>query len=174
MMSKKNQEETFLIRRVKSKEELSVVSQLADSIWPGVYATILSPSQMDYMMTMMYDPQVLHREHQSGIAYFIAYYGDRAVGYFSVEADPETQTGKLHKMYLAADVRGKGCGHKMMEAAVAWAGEEKLKLLKLNVNQNNTKAIEFYKSCGWKILYPEKIDIGGGFSQDDYIMGFDL
>jgi len=42
--------------------------------------------------------------------------------------------------------------------------------LTLNVNKDNQKAIDFYRSQGFVEVYKEVIDIGNGFVMDDVVM----
>lgn len=164
----------FKIRRVKTHDELAVVNTLAADIWPGIYTSLLPPGQMEYMFDAMYATPVLKKEHDEGIAYFVAYHDEVPVGYFSVELDCENSAGHLHKMYLRADMRGRGYGREMIESAAGWAAEHDIRILKLNVNKQNQNAIAFYESCGWKLLYPETTQLGEGFLKDDYVMGINL
>ena len=53
-----------------------------------------------------------------------------------------------------------------MEQSAREGGGEKLVL---NVNRFN-KAKDFYEKLGYTVAGEEKVDIGNGFIQDDYVM----
>lgn len=58
-----------------------------------------------------------------------------------------------------------GLGH--IESQTRELGIEKLWL---QVNRENTGAIEFYRGAGFEVVRKAAFDIGGGFVMDDYVM----
>jgi len=50
------------------------------------------------------------------------------------------------------------------------AAEMHLDGLELTVNKNNASAISFYEALGFENILSQKVDIGGGFYMDDYVM----
>ena len=80
-------------------------------------------------------------------------------GDFVAEADGEI-VGNLHLqathhgfgiigMMVSRDWRGRGVGSALMEAAIAWAREQKLHKLTLDVFAHNESAIALYKKFGF-------------------------
>lgn len=59
---------------------------------------------------------------------------------------------------LSREVHGKGLGKKMMKLALLHAFGNNALIIFLSVDRDNVKAVNLYKSMGFKIVHPEKID----------------
>lgn len=158
-----------------------MLSDLADEIWRECYAELLTAAQIDYMLEWMYAPDHLRDEIESqGIEYFwlreSSSSGDEAkspcgfLAFGSGESDDEIF---LHKLYVNADLRGKGVG----AAAMAWLVEQGdrsagrcFSKIRLRVNRGNQPAIRAYQRAGFEIAEELRSDIGGGFVMDDFVM----
>ncbi|GEM_PF-604733 len=66
--------------------------------------------------------------------------GNRVIGFLGV------YEGKLEMLFLSPDFFGKGFGKRLLNFAV-----QKLKADKVDVNEDNAKAVEFYKRCGFDV-----------------------
>ena len=73
-------------------------------------------------------------------------------------------------MYLLSKFHGQGYGTLMLEHACARCRELGFDRVRLNVNKHNSRAIAAYERNGFVRVEAVKIDIGGGFFMDDYIM----
>ncbi len=157
--------------RLLGKDELGLVRQVADVVWPITFREILSPEQIDYMMEMMYAPSVMEREFDEGVQFHGVFDGDKAVGYLiwgRYANAPET--AKLHKCYLLSDYQGKGLGSMMLQTAKALARQAGYRHLRLNVNRQNEKAIKAYVRNGFKVVEEVDNPIGHGFFMNDFVM----
>ena len=56
--------------RLLGKDELKLVRQVADAVWPVTFKEILSPEQIAYMMEMMYATEVMDKEFDEGIKFY--------------------------------------------------------------------------------------------------------
>ncbi|MCF3108899.1 GNAT family N-acetyltransferase [Niabella sp. CC-SYL272] len=161
------QQEKTIIRKALKKEAV-LVHQLALNIWPKAFEQILSKAQMDYMIQMMYAPDVLEKEMERGVEFYILRYNGTDMGYTAIE-QKVPGAWKLHKIYLSQQLHGKGIGKfqlRSMEEVVKGYGAKELWL---NVNRQN-KAVDFYKSQGYEVQKTEDIDIGNGYFMNDYQM----
>ncbi len=157
--------------RLLGKDELGLVRQVADIVWPVTFREILSPEQIDYMMEMMYAPAVMEREFDEGVQFHGVFDGGKAVGYLiwgRYANAPET--AKLHKCYLLPDYQGKGLGSMMLQTARALARQAGYRHLRLNVNRQNEKAIKAYVRNGFKVIEEVDNPIGHGFFMNDFVM----
>ena len=153
------------------KDELSMVRAVADVVWPLTFREILSQEQIAYMMDMMYAPEVMDREYNSGIQFYGVFDGDRPAGYLiwgGYEGHPGT--AKLHKCYLLPEYQGQGIGSLMLRTAKGYAKAAGFSRLRLNVNRHNEKAIKAYRRNGFVVVETVDNDIGGGFFMNDYVM----
>ncbi len=151
--------------------DINTIGFLAQQIWPGTYGEILSPAQMDYMMTLFYSPESLVKQMtEDGQKFLIVEQGEEeeAIGFASWGL-VGPGIFKLHKLYVMPGRQGKGIGRAILQFIFGEIRLEGATTLKLNVNRHN-KAREFYERLGFKVTGEEDIDIGGGYFMNDYIM----
>ena len=155
---------------LSTPESLAVVRRIADEIWPETFRPILPPEQIPYMMKMMYSPEVMERELAAGFHFDALYVGEIPAGYVSYAEYDLPQVAKLHKVYLLSKFHGQGYGTLMLKHVCAKCRELGFTAVRLNVNKYNARAIAAYERNGFVRVESVKIDIGGGFFMDDYIM----
>ena len=151
-------------------ESLAVVRAIAAEIWPETFRSILPEEQIPYMMKMMYAPEVMERELASGVRFDALYVDGVPAGYVSYSRYDLPGTAKLHKVYLLSRYHGKGYGTLMLKHVTERCRELGFSRLRLNVNKHNVRAIVAYERNGFSRAESVKIDIGGGFFMDDYVM----
>ena len=150
---------------------LAAVRTIAAEIWPQTFAPLLSPEQIPYMMNMMYAPEVMERELESGYHFELLKVDGRTAGYISYSAyEGHPDTAKLHKVYLLAEFHGRGLGQRMLDRAQQRCRELGFKSIMLAVNKGNERAMRAYRRNGFTIAEAVKVPIGGGFFMDDYLM----
>jgi ribosomal protein S18 acetylase RimI-like enzyme len=159
----------ILLRKAK-EEDMSIISNLAELIWPQTYSEYISEEQLRYMLDLMYNKGELLSQLQQGYTFLIAEDGIKDVGFAcSSLVDAETQTYKLHKLYVLPETHGKGVGKILINEVKNLAERNGGKFLQLNVNRNN-KAKDFYLKGGFKIKETVDVNIGNGFFMNDYVM----
>ena len=153
-----------------SKNEIEIVHNLAQRVWPLTFKDILSPAQIDYMMELMYSVDSLQRQQREGRLFFVLEKAGNPIGYLSIEHDKEGNgKTKIHKIYVLQAEHGTGAGRFLMDFAFAEAEKAGSMAVYLNVNRYN-KAIGFYEYYGFKKMYTEDIDIGQGYLMEDWVM----
>lgn len=159
----------ILLRKAK-EEDMPIISNLAELIWPQTYSDYISEEQLRYMLDLMYNKGELLSQLQQGYTFLIAEDGTKDVGFAcSSLVDAATQTYKLHKLYVLPETHGKGVGKILINEVKNLAERNGGKFLQLNVNRNN-KAKDFYLKVGFKIKETVDVNIGNGFFMNDYIM----
>lgn len=151
-------------------QDAELIEQLAHKIWADAYRDILSTEQMEYMLTMMYTPEVLRQQMTDGHTFLLAYLSDKPVGFagFSIKHN-DVKYWKLHKIYLLPETQGKGLGKALMEEVFRQVKQVGGEYLDLNVNRNN-KAQFVYQKIGFEIIDSGDFEIGNGYFMNDYIM----
>ena len=159
----------ILLRKAK-EEDLPIITDLAERIWPATYGDYLSDEQLRFMLDKMYNHGELLEQLRKGYTFLIADEDGADVGFacFSLE-NPEEVVYKLHKLYVLPETHGKGVGKILINEVVNLATREGGKALQLNVNRNN-KAKDFYLKAGFIIKETVDLDIGNGFYMNDYVM----
>ncbi len=162
----------FEVREV-SEEDLWQVRDLAFQIFPVTYQDIVEPGQIDYMMDLIYSPEALVAQWDSGQNFLIVYSEEMAVGFASYTRLNEEGDFKLNKIYLDNRLQGKGLGKWLLSDVISRVKSVGGRALLLNVNRHN-KARIFYEKMGFSLLKEDLIDIGGGYFMDDYVMELSL
>ncbi|MBB2146366.1 GNAT family N-acetyltransferase [Pedobacter sp. LMG 31464] len=166
----------MIVLRKAKEEDLAIISDMAERIWPQVYSDYISEEQLSYMLKLMYNRGELLSQLQKGHTFLIATETeeDKDVGFagFSI-VDTENQVYKLHKLYVLPETHGKGVGKILTNEVKNLAVRNGGKFLQLNVNRNN-KAKDFYEKAGFKIKETVDVNIGNGFFMNDYVMELEI
>ncbi|WP_343667578.1 GNAT family N-acetyltransferase [Chitinophaga sp.] len=150
-------------------QDISIIQELTNLIWPATYLSILTQEQMDYMIAMMYNTEELTRQLTSDHTFLLLWDGDRAIGFAGYSPKEEPGVYKLNKIYLHPDYQGKGAGKFLLNTVIDAVKATGAHLLELNVNKYN-KARSFYEKIGFEVYEEKDIDIGNGYWMNDFIM----
>ena len=150
-----------------NKEQLAIISSLAQEIWPSVYDYMISPAQIKYMLEKMYTNSALEKQFHQGHQ-FIILENIEPIGFASYELYAG-EGMKLHKLYLKKKEHGKGWGKMLLDKVIEEGRKNKKLWIELNVNREN-RSISFYQSQGFTIQQTVDIAIGDGFEMNDFIM----
>ena len=159
------------IRRIAA-DELPMVQKLGHKIWAQCYPGIISEQQIDYMLSIWYQPAAMAREMELRDVWYalVEVAGHGAVGYVSFEKYPATELCFINKLYLLAEMHGRGLGCLILDWVSDRAREMGCKHLQLRVNKANAPAIRAYLRAGFVFLDDVCSDIGSGFVMDDFRM----
>ena len=129
---------------------------------------ILAEGQVEYMLDMMYSESSLQKQMREGTQFIIVYDDQEPVGFASYQ---ETGPGlfKLHKIYILPSQQGKGTGKFVIDYIIDQIKNKGASALQLQVNKQN-KAKLFYEKLGFNAVDEIRLDIGGGYVMDDYVM----
>lgn len=156
-----------MIRKIQ-RNEAFLIHRLAQGIWPEAFAAILSKEQTGYMLQMMYAVEVLEKEMDRGVEFYMLNIDGEDAGYTAIERIGDNAY-KLHKIYLSKKLHGTGLGKFQLQSMERIVKDYGALYLYLNVNRHN-KAVGFYQSQGYEIIKEEDIDIGNGYFMNDYVM----
>ncbi len=159
--------------RLAEEEDLWLVRELAEQIFPVTYQDIVDAKQIVYMMDLIYSPEALVSQLDVGQVFHILYYETDPAGYASYTPLQEDGKFKLNKIYVNPELQGKGLGKFLLQEMILRVKKEGATELQLNVNRFNT-AKGFYEKMGFAVLKEELLDIGNGYYMDDYIMKLNL
>jgi len=162
-----------LITPAKLKDLIHVQS-IAHRTWPDTFGKVLSPAQIDYMLSWMYDVKNLEKQHNEGHQFFLAEEDGERLGFTGIEVNSEQGKTKIHKIYILPSAQGKGVGKKLFAKIREVAKSSDQKSLLLNVNKYNQGAIDFYEYLGFENIKSEVNDIGNGYVMDDFVFELTL
>ena len=152
--------------------DIPVIGALATRIWNQHYPSIIGQEQVNYMLGKMYSAEsLLEQLQEKKHRFFLVYAGEQQLGFLSVHPDPDgTPDGKswfLSKFYIDQQQAGKGLGTLAFQEMLRITGA---KQIRLTVNRQNFKAINFYFKLGFRIEKVADFAIGEGFVMNDFVM----
>jgi ribosomal protein S18 acetylase RimI-like enzyme len=153
------------------EEDIPDLARLARDIWYQHYPSIITVEQIEYMLDQRYRPDVIREQVASGTAWWDKLLLDGAmVAFTSYEIGKHPEEMKLDKLYVRYDLRGHGYGSLLLRHVEGRARAQGCTRVYLQVNKNNTSAIEAYLRNGFAVSEAARFDIGNGFVMDDYVM----
>lgn len=159
------------LRKAK-EEDIEIIRDIAAATWPSTYLDIIGQAQIDYMLDKMYNKGELLKQFMEGHIFLIAEDGENQFGFagYSIIGHEE-RIYKLHKLYVLPSAHGKGVGKILINEVFNQVKDAGGSALQLNVNKHNN-AKDFYLKGGFNIKESVKLDIGGGYFMDDYVMEY--
>lgn len=159
------------LRKAK-EQDIEVIRAIAADTWPSTYLDIIGQEQIDYMLEKMYSKGELLGQLLEGHIFIIAEDNENQFGFAGYSIiDHEKRIYKLHKLYVLPSAHGKGLGKILINEVFNQVKDAGGSALELNVNKHN-KAKDFYLKGGFSIKESVKLDIGGGYFMDDYVMEY--
>ncbi len=156
---------------IKLKEadtkHIQTIAELAKITWNQHYSSIISQAQIQYMLDKMYsqeslNEQILVKKHR----FFIIESFEKAIGFISLYKEQD-RDWFLSKFYINQLHSRQGYGTLVFNEIVQLTEAKKIKL---TVNRQNFKAINFYFKLGFFIETVADFDIGGGYEMNDFVM----
>jgi ribosomal protein S18 acetylase RimI-like enzyme len=150
-----------------TQNDVSTISNLASAIWNNYYPAIISQTQVDYMLNLMYNEQsisdqIVLKKH----AYYLINLNNSTLGFISVQEEKKGEWF-LHKFYINQDKASRGIGTIVFKKLQELIEANKITL---TVNRQNYKSINFYFKLGFKIGSIANFDIGNNFVMNDFVM----
>ena len=156
--------------RKASITDYTVIYNIAIPAWDATYKSILTPDQMEYMLTLMYSEDAIAEQIAiKGHQFLLALEDGIALGFASYEVNHLSETTKIHKLYVLPQAHGKGIGKALVTVIENAAKKNTNDKIILNVNRFNP-AIQFYLKTGFTNQGVDNIDIGNGYVMEDYLM----
>jgi ribosomal protein S18 acetylase RimI-like enzyme len=85
-------------------------------------------------------------------ALIVAEDGDKFAGYVLVLYPPRSQLARLYSIAVAPHVGGRGVGSKLLAAAEAAAKSQGRRTMRLEVHEDNKRAIARYEKSGYRLF----------------------
>jgi ribosomal protein S18 acetylase RimI-like enzyme len=152
-------------------DQLPEVRRLAGVIWRAHYPGIISEGQIDYMLERGYAIESLRNfldAADRGLE--LATAGPAIAAFAAWYVMDDRETAKIDKLYVLQSMQRRGIGGRLIARVEAHARNAGARTLSLNVNKNNTQAVNAYHKHGFAVREAVVVDIGGGFVMDDYVM----
>lgn len=151
--------------------DYQTICDIAYQTWPETYGSILSKTQLDYMLAAFYSVESIAKNVDSGNQHFLlALEGEKVLAFVSYEHFYQQKpVTRIHKIYLLPESQGNGIGKLLVNWVADLAIHERSEKLSLNVNRFN-KALHFYQKLGFEITGEEDIVLEHGYLMEDFRM----
>ena len=152
-------------------EQLPAVQRLAERIWRAHYPGIITDGQIEFMLERGYAIETL--------AFFLdaadrglelATVDGTIAGFAAWYVTDNRAEAKIDKLYVLQPLQRQGIGGRLIACVEGHARAAGARTLALNVNKNNTQAVDAYHKHGFAVREPVMVDIGHGYVMDDYVM----
>jgi RimJ/RimL family protein N-acetyltransferase len=153
-----------------NSSHFGLIEELARKIWNKHYVPIIGQEQVDYMLANIYNAQSLQEQmERKGHRFFLIENATakEVIGFISISSDAPGSYW-IHKFYLLDEQQGKGTGTRVFEASREQMPG--LQTIRLTVNRQNFKSINFYFKQGFIIEQVADFDIGNGYYMNDFVM----
>lgn len=158
---------SFMQFKVLKKFDLHLVQQLAHQIWNEYYPEIIGQEQVDFMLGSLYSLSSLEDQIDQGQKFIlITDESGIEIGFIAI-SEKEKQEWFIHKFYILGSKQNKGIGQAVFNQFLE---DYTPKIVRLQVNRQNFKAINFYFKVGFTIERVADFDIGHGYFMNDFIM----
>ncbi len=158
---------------MKTEDEIKALVSLADEIWHEAFSSLLSQSQIEYMLDKFLSVNAIKDSLKTGYEYYFLCDKDNVLGFTAI-CPKSDNTLFLSKLYIKKEYRGKGYLRDSFDFIKNCAKNKGLKSIWLTVNKHNDRAIAAYRKMGMDIIRSEITDIGNGFSMDDYVFSLSV
>lgn len=153
--------------RLASPAEIPAIRDLAHRIWWAHYPEIIGEEQVRYMLELNYSVGALERQMAEGQQFWLVETAGAVAGFIAVSSQGPAGYF-IHKFYLDNEQRGRGLGASAFQALLLQFPDARE--IRLTVNRQNFKSINFYFKVGFIIEKCLDIDIGSGFVMNDFQM----
>ena len=156
----------FDMRRATAADIPTIIA-LAQASWRQTYTGLMPPGQLEYLLSLWYDPKTLANQLLlEGHECYLASLDNKPAGFLTIRL-VEGGDYFLQRLYLdTAFARGLGTPF----LARALELYPTVKSLRLRVHRLNVNAVNFYFKMGFKIERTLDETLDGGFLLPDYVM----
>ncbi|MEY3716177.1 MAG: hypothetical protein RL285_52 [Bacteroidota bacterium] len=148
-------------------ENISSIQTMADQIWRDHYPEIIGMEQVEYMLGRFYSREAMLQQMRDGQQFYRVMLDGQPKGFLAIEARGEGNYF-LNKLYIDTREQGRGLGQAIWQNVLLLLSD--LREMRLQVNRQNYKAINFYFKVGFVIERVADFDIGDGYFMNDFVM----
>jgi len=148
-------------------ENISSIQTMADEIWRDHYPEIIGMEQVEYMLGRFYSREGMLQQMRDGQQFYRVMLDGQPKGFLAIEARGEGNYF-LNKLYIDTREQGRGLGQAIWQNVLLLLSD--LREMRLQVNRQNYKAINFYFKVGFVIERVADFDIGDGYFMNDFVM----
>lgn len=163
--------------RPATHADILTIRTIASAAWPVAFGHLVSEEFLRHELNREYsDEALIIQMEEQGHRFILAEQAgsSSAIGFVSYAIqeganDAGARVATVHKLYLLPNLKGKGYGATLLNAAIVAAADAGSLRIELSVNRQNP-AVKFYEKLGFSIVCESDIEVGPGFVRNDYLM----
>jgi RimJ/RimL family protein N-acetyltransferase len=148
-------------------DDIPQLAAIARRIWWDHYPPIIGEEQVRYMLELNYSKESLEQQMADGQFFWWILADYKPVGLISAGIQ-SAGCYFIHKFYIDPEFQGRGVGLEAFKLLLAQYPDARE--VRLTVNRQNYKSINFYFKIGFIIEKCLDIPIGEGFVMNDFQM----
>ena len=152
--------------RTLTPADIPELAALAAVIWRVTYPDTLTQAQIEQAIALGYSHEALTQAMQGDKTIYGAFVSDVLTGFIAIEARSNNADLFIHKLYVHPGAQGSGLGGMLIEHV---QNLHSPRVMRLNTNRKNVRAINFYFRQGFVIEKLDPHDSGVGFFADDFL-----
>ncbi len=156
----------MLTLKPAAEKDFLTIEKLAYSIWHKHYVPIVGLEQVDYMLNKMYTQPALQEQTKGGQQFYLILNDEKESGFISISSSNQKDL-ILHKFYILQEKQNTGLGVLTFKKIEELYNPTTIRLM---VNRQNFKSINFYFKLGFKIEKVADFDIGNNYFMNDFVM----
>ena len=167
--------DTVLIRR-GTPQDAELLAELGARTFADTFGSQNTPEDLTAYLNSAFTPEVMREElNNAGNAFFLAFLDDKPAGYIKLRQGnaPSCVRGpqpiELERIYVTAEVAGRGIGGQLKDRVLAEARQRGFKTIWLGVWKENHQALQIYHRWGFKIAGEQTFTMGEDI-QFDWVM----
>ena len=163
--------------------DISNIDDIKDIGATTFYQTFIEKNNQEDITSYIkesFTTEVVQKEIENhNSTFYLAKDKDKVIGYLKLNiGDAQTEEGydntlEIQRIYILNDYKKKKIGKTLMEKSIQIAKDKNFDYIWLGVWSENTPAIKFYESFGFKIFANHTFVVGSD-PQEDYLMKLDL
>ena len=128
--------------------DIPTIQAIVEETWRPTYSHILTEEQTLYMLDLMYHSEILQKQIEGNVSFYLVEEEGVTLGYVGFEAISE-EVVKLHKIYFRPDQKKKGAGRFAIDFVKEQSKLMGAQFIELNVNKYNS-AVHFYLRSSYR------------------------
>ncbi len=141
------------------KQDFDNLYDFMRPLWFETYLSIISKEQIEFLLDKYFKKENVENFIAKGYEYY-SLYNEGVLVFVERENDVF-----MDKLYLLPSARGKGIAKKAFEFMLL-----RNKPIKLNVNQQNQRALKCYLKNGFKIIEEKDVVLENGMINKDFVL----
>lgn len=158
---------------IATEKQIIEAELAAQNIWRNYYKEIFPKEQIEYMLHLYHSKEAVKKQIEQGYIHMTILLDGEIVGYMAYYVKGDCLY--LPRLYIKPEYRRRGLAKEAVSRLEnifisPEHGYQHIKKIRRNLARKNKFAIAVYERMGFKKIKSVNLDIGHGFTCEDYVM----